>query len=655
MLNIRMLHRLLPMDFSKTFSNSQKNMKYKIYFLFFIFSLYSVTVSADVLKSYLMPIPKNMEEGAGTFSRNSGRIIIPKISDNTTLLRIADTLQSLLSQLKIETSVAAKASKNESPLLWIYITSELPSQAYRITIHPNQILLEGGDESGLFYAVQTFKQIVRYAKDHGALPLVSIEDKPDFKRRGIMLDVSRDKMPTMNTLKNLVNLFASWKINEIQLYTENTFNYQNHQTAWEGFSPMTADEILELDQFCRERFIDLVPNQASFGHMNKWLIHDQYKYLAELSEPNSGNIISPAVPESMNFMSELYAELLPNFSSQYFNINCDETQELGTGRSKKMVEEKGFGHVYLDFILKLKNEVDKYGRTTQFWGDIILHYPELIPEIPKDMIALVWGYSANYPFDVNCKKFREAGCPFYVCPGTSSWCSLVGRNQNAFANLKNAAINGLKYGAMGYLITDWGDYGHWQPLSVSYPSFLFGAAVSWTFEANQQIDIGKLVSRYIFNDPTEKSGQALINIGNAYPDKTDANSNFFHRLLRRPGKEIISELITTEGLQAALHSLDQNLQLLVNAPITNEDANIIKAEMILAVHMAKLACKIGLARIDVSTKELEKVSVSKRKALSTEYRSVIEEHKKLWTLRNRPGGLYLSVEKLEKGLLELQK
>lgn len=629
-------------------------MKNKIYFLFFIFTLSSAALSADNLTDYLMPNVKKLEQRDGTFNRKAGRIIIPEISDNTSLLRIAGTLQSLLSQLEIETSVAARASKDEAPLLWIYLTPTLPSQAYRITIHPDQILLEGGDEAGLFYALQTFKQIVRYAKDQGALPLVSIEDRPDFMRRGVMLDVSRNKVPTMVTLKNLADIFASWKINEIQLYTENTFAYQNHSVVWEGFSPMTAGEIIELAQFCRDRFIDLVPNQTSFGHMNPWISHDQYKDLAELTGPNLGHVLSPAVPGSLNLMRELYAELLPNFSSHYFNINCDETQELGTGRSKEMVEKLGKGRVYLDYILQLKNEVDKYNRTTQFWGDIILNYPELIPELPKDMIALVWGYDANYPFDSNCKKFRDAGCPFYVCPGTSSWQSLVGRDQNAFDNLKNAAMNGLKNGAMGFLITDWGDNGHWQPLSVSYPTYLFGAAVSWGFEANQQIDVGKLVSRYIFNDSTGKSGQALIDIGNAYLLKTGGDASFSN-LLANPGRANISERMTAEGLQDAINTMNKNLQLLVNAPITSEDAKIIKAEMTLAVNMAKLACKIGLARIEVSTKELEKISASKRKALSTEFENLIKEHRKLWILRNRPGGLQVSAGNLERGLQELQK
>ena len=232
---------------------------------------------------------------------------------------------------------------------------------------------------------------------------------------------------------------------------------------------------------------------------------------------------------------------------------------------------------------------------------------------------------------------------------------MVGCNQNAFGDLKNAAISGLKYGAIGFLNTDWGDYGHWQPLPVSYPAYLFGAAVSWGVDANQQIDIGKLVARYIFDDSTGQSGRALVDIGNAYHLKIGDNTNFrFHNMLAYPGRAL-PKSTTAEGLQAAIDYMDKNLQLLLKAPMASEDAKIVKAELTLAVNMAKLACKIGLARFTATNQELEKVPASKRNALSAEYENLIKEHQKLWILRNRPGGLDSSVRNLERGMIELKK
>jgi len=123
------------------------------------------------------------------------------------------------------------------------------------------------DEAGLFYGVQTLVQLLK--RNPRELPFMSIEDWPDFPTRGVMLDVSRDKVPTMKTLFGLIDLLASWKINQVQLYMEHTFAYANHGEVWEHASPFTADEICILDAFCRERFVDLVPNQNSFGHMER--------------------------------------------------------------------------------------------------------------------------------------------------------------------------------------------------------------------------------------------------------------------------------------------------------------------------------------------------------------------------------------------------
>ena len=98
----------------------------------------------------------------------------------------------------------------------------------------------------------------------------------------------------------------------------------------------------------------------------------------------------------------------------------------------------------------------------QFWGDIILEHPQLVPELPRDVFALEWGYEADHPFAEHGALFSKAGIPFYVCPGTSSWNSIAGRTKNALENQLNAARSGLEHGAVGFLNTDWGDNGHWH-------------------------------------------------------------------------------------------------------------------------------------------------------------------------------------------------
>src|SRR5262249_13548180 len=131
------------------------------------------------------------------------------------------------------------------------IAAGLGPQAYQLRITPNQISITAGDAAGAFYAQQTLKQLARQFPD--ALPCLKIEDHPDFPARGVMLDISRDKVPTMETLFTLVDQLAEWKINQLQLYTEHTFAYSRHKEVWQHASPMTADQIRALDQYCRQR------------------------------------------------------------------------------------------------------------------------------------------------------------------------------------------------------------------------------------------------------------------------------------------------------------------------------------------------------------------------------------------------------------------
>ena len=188
----------------------------------------------------------------------------------------------------------------------------------------------------------------------------------------------------------------------------------------------------------------------------------------------------------------------------------------------------------------------------QFWGDIITQHPELIGELPRNIIALEWGYEADHPFDAHGEQFAAAGIPFYVCPGTGSWRTLAGRTDSILGNLRNAAESGLKHGAVGYLITDWGDLGHWQPLPVSYLGFAYGAAASWTCEALSDLDFTSALSRYAFGDPTGTLGSIAFDLGNVYQvtSVTLFNATIFFELLRASPESIPSDRRLDRGRTA---------------------------------------------------------------------------------------------------------
>ena len=383
-------------------------------------------------------------------------------------------------------------------------THAAPKQAegYALTISKSGVEILFRDTGGLRAASATLRQLLR---EHGRkLPCVKIRDWPDFARRGVMLDISRGRVPKLETLLDLAEKLADFKINELQLYTEHTFAYRKYQRIWKTWGALTAKEIQILDARCCELGIDLVPNQNSFGHLRYFLEDARLKNLGELSQPflaetkdflRRPTTLAPNHPRTLPFLRGLYDELLPNFSSRFFNIGGDETWDLGKGQSKELCATKGKGRVYLDFLKQLHREVSAREKQMMFWGDIILKYPKLIRELPKNVVALNWGYEANHPFAKEAAQFAKAKIPFYVCPGTSTWQTIIGKHNNALANLRAAAKAGKKFGALGFLNTDWGDGGHPQPLAVSWPMFAAGAALAWNSKGFDESKLLAVLSR----------------------------------------------------------------------------------------------------------------------------------------------------------------
>ncbi|MBI4560349.1 MAG: family 20 glycosylhydrolase [Candidatus Hydrogenedentes bacterium] len=530
-------------------------------------------------------------------------------------------------------------------------------QGYEFSISAKGVHVVAHDAPGLFYAAATLGQLARQCPTPGRLPVVKIEDWPDFPNRGVMLDIARDKIPEMETLYALVDKLADWKCNQLQLYMEHSFAYRDHPLVWQDASPMTTTQFRALDAYCRARCVELVPNQNSFGHMERWLRHEPYKQLAEVE---GGSDLCPTNPGSIALLSNMYADLLPNFSSRQVNVGCDETWSLGKGRSKDAVRERGVGRVYLDFLLQIHRVVKGHGRTMQFWGDIIMHHPELIPELPQGVIAMEWGYEANHPFADHGQKFAQSKIPFYVVPGTSSWNSLLGRTDNAVGNLRNAAENGLANGAIGYLVTDWGDGGHWQFLPVSYLGYAYGAGVSWAVDANKDMNIPRVLDVYAFQDSAGVMGHLAYDLGNAYQQTGVllGNSTLYYRLLQHQveGKTDNGgpKGMTKENLTKTLAYLDQATDKLPLAEITRPDAELIVREFRMGAAMASFACRLGLARLDAGGVGTSEIPAAIRHSLAAELEPLLPEFRQLWLARNRSGGLKDSAGRLENLMVTLK-
>ena len=556
----------------------------------------------------------------------------------------------------------------DAPVAPRQVPPELRRQGYALELAAHGVSITGFGPAGLRHGAAT---LVQWARLHrlwrapgAALAGLRVLDWPDLAVRGVMLDISRDKVPTMRTLLALVELLAGLKINQLQLYIEHTFAYAGHEVVWRDASPMTAEQVRLLDARCQQLGVELVPNQNSLGHFHRWLVHEPYRALAEcpdgVEHPFSAErepfSLCATDPAALGLLGDLYDQLLPNFSSQQLNVGLDETFDLGLGRSAAACARQGTEEVYLGFLRQVHRLARQRGRRMQFWGDIIIKRPDLIEQLPDDVIALEWGYEADHPFERHAPLLAASGRQFCVCPGTSSWNSLAGRVDNALVNLGRAAVQGHQHGAAGYLITDWGDHGHLQPLPVSYPGLLAGAGFSWNVDSASDpraLPLARLLDSHALGDRRQVLGPALVTLGNAYQGIGTGNFNgtALFKLLRfahRPLSDKRFAGLDAHGLAAAQQRVEQVAQALAAAPPAKAPVDDrVDRELVWVAGLLRLACQLGRQRLAHGA-ETAALPAAQRQQLRRQLEPLVQEHEPLWLARNRPGGRRDSVRWLER-------
>jgi hexosaminidase len=515
-------------------------------------------------------------------------------------------------------------------------------EAYRLTIRQEGIEICAKTEAGAYYAVQTLRELVSIYGE--TLPVCRIEDEPDFRRRGVHLDCSRGKVPKLATLKELAAWLSHWKINELQLYVENVFTFKRHPDIGKGYSPFTPEEILSLQEHCKTHHIRLVGSLSSFGHFEKILSLPKYSHLGE--KPGfrgfpGGTTLCPIDPGSIKLIAELYSEFMPLFEAEDFNVCCDETWELGKGRSEKKTNEIGVGRVYLDFLLKIHRLCEKHGKRMNAWADIVLNHPELLGKLPRDMVLLNWEYEQDGKNIKRTKEIADSGLSMMVCPGTSSWLTHGTRLANSMGNVTNFAAQGRKYNAEGLLNTDWGDNGHRNFLGASLHSFAHGAAHAWNGRA---VDNGRFTENFcyqVFEQRDNRMAEAIRLLGSTYitcgktvPNKSLLFMSFFEPMQRGKANETSAiDLMSEKGLRKIETELsDDNLWPTNVKQIGNFEQLALK-ELQLAARMDCLASRRALAakRLRLG----QKVNGLEMKDIRRHMHDIARDFKGIWLSRNK--------------------
>jgi len=396
-------------------------------------------------------------------------------------------------------------------------TAPTAPESYRMTLAAKGIDIVAADDAGAYYAVATLRELL-VARGR-RMPACDIDDRPDFARRGVYHDCSRGKVPKLGSLKGLVEQLARWKINELQLYVENVFTFVRHPAIGQGYNPFTPEELLQLQDHCKQHHVRLVGSLASLGHMEKILQLPAYRRLGELPGKGGrpgGTTLDPGNPNSLKLITEMYEEFVPLFEADDFNVCGDEPWELGQGKSKQRAARIGVGGVYCQWLGKLHALCDRHGKRMNVWSDIVLDHPEMLPDLPGDIAMLNWDYHPKGKRIPRSKEITDAGLALVVCPGTNAWGSHGCRLEMGVKNIAAFAAEGIRRGAEGLLNTDWGDGGHRNMLAVSLHNFAFGAAHAWNHRAAKAAGFTQRFCRHTFGKTSGRLAKAIETLGSAH-------------------------------------------------------------------------------------------------------------------------------------------
>jgi hexosaminidase len=392
------------------------------------------------------------------------------------------------------------------------LTDEMKSEGYVLVTTKDGAVVVANSGAGIFYGAQTLKQLIRTDGAAPQIQLAVIRDWPAMRYRGFHDDLSRGPVPTLEFQKKELRTFAAYKINVYSPYFEHTLGYDSNPLIAPPGGGMSHDDVRALVAYARRYHIDVIPEQEAFGHLHHVLKYDLY---APLGETDHGHVLAPDDPASLPLIKAWFAEINSLFPSKFVHLGADETFELGLGRTKDRVTSDGLGQVYMDFLKQIEAALRYTGKRFLFWGDIAQGSPDLVKSLPKDMVAVAWGYGANPNAERLLRPFLNAGIETWVAPGVSGWSRVYPNNDAALKNIQAMARDGQRLGATGLLNTSWADDGE-AILNQQWYGILFGAAASWQPGESSFDDFQRSYGLQFHGDGTGKIDDAQMKLTAAH-------------------------------------------------------------------------------------------------------------------------------------------
>ncbi len=424
-----------------------KHSSLKILLFVILFSMANYMVYCQQNTPGLVPVPKTVQYNQGDFILdNTVNILFDKANKNLeTIAGYFHDQVLFLSEIDLE---APSNNRGKKTVQLILDNSLQAKEAYALSVKPGKIIINGNDEAGVFYGVQTLLQLI-YPKETDInsikIQCLEIEDRPVFSWRGMHLDVSRH-FYSVAFVKKMLDAMASLKLNtfhwhltddqgwriEIKRYPELTDKGAWRKETMEGhyvevdqvFDHMryggyyTQDEIREVVKYAKERYITVVPEIEMPGHAVAAL--SAYPEFSCSGGPFevytkwgvSEDVYCAGKDETFEFLENILSEVIELFPGKYIHIGgdeCPKTRWKACPDCQKRIADENLKDEYelqSYFVKRIEKFIASKGKKLIGWDEI------LEGGLPERATVMSWrGYDGGI-------EASESGHDVVMTPGS---------------------------------------------------------------------------------------------------------------------------------------------------------------------------------------------------------------------------------------------
>ncbi|HJF43060.1 glycoside hydrolase family 20 protein [Coprobacter fastidiosus] len=362
----------------------------------------------------VIPYPNSLVPEEGTFAFNKKTKMICTLSLDSASQEVVRNFSALLNNVAgLKTECIVEEEKGEKNIVFFDLDTSIADEGYSLDIDPSNIIIKASSAAGFYYAVQSLKQLLPIAVygdkesdsvEKWEVPCAHIDDAPRFSYRGMHLDVARHFF-SVDEVKRYIDLLAMHKLNvfhwhltddqgwriEIKKYPKLTEigSIRKHTMVKKNFDQYdntpyggyyTQDQIRDIVNYAKERFITIIPEVDLPGHMVAALA--SYPSLGCTGGPYEvqgvwgvhPDVLCAGKEETYEFVTDVLSEVIELFPSRYIHIGGDECpkdrwkkcplcqariQKLGLKTDKEHTAEERLQSYFMTRVEKFLNENDR--------------------------------------------------------------------------------------------------------------------------------------------------------------------------------------------------------------------------------------------------------------------------------------------------------